>query len=68
MSGGLPPLALSVGHEPEGTPIYVGRADYNGCTFPVKIVPEKQSAHMTVDGANIFVRDFEVCVFFMLKD
>lgn len=57
---GLPPRALHVGHENDGTPIYVGRTWYKNNLAPVKMVPSREIALISDGRKEVGVKNFEV--------
>lgn len=62
VNDGLPPRALPVGHEKDGTPIYVGRKRHHDCNVPVKIVPSREFASICDQRREIMVQSFDVLV------
>lgn len=41
----LPPNAIFVGNDADGSPIYVGRCFHNGDQLPAKVIPSKNVAY-----------------------
>lgn len=57
---GLPPRALYVGSENDGTPIYIGRTWHNNNLAPVKIVPSREIASICDGNKEVGVKNFDV--------
>lgn len=41
----LPPSAIFVGNDADGSPMYVGRCFHNGDQLPAKVIPSKNVAY-----------------------
>lgn len=57
---GLPPSAVYAGNDSDGTPIYVGRAFFEGQQLPCKVMPSKNAAYVSYAGREHFVSNYEV--------
>lgn len=58
----LPANAVVAGHDADGSPIYVGRAFYEGDNIPVKICPAHQAAYLAYGGREVPVTNYEVLI------
>lgn len=58
--GFIPPRALPVGRDADGSPLYAGRAHYEGDLLPAKVRADGNSAYVAYGGQEIKVHQFEV--------
>lgn len=56
----LPPNAVKVGIDSDGSPIYLGRTDHKGDQLPVKVIPSIRHAAVCYGGNAIQKTEFEV--------
>ncbi|KAJ6643770.1 hypothetical protein Bhyg_08735 [Pseudolycoriella hygida] len=56
---GLPPSAVYAGNDSDGSPIYVGRAYFEGQQLPCKVMPSKNAAYVSYAGKEHFVSNYE---------
>jgi hypothetical protein len=56
----LPPNAIFVGNDSDGSPMYVGRAHHMGDHLPAKVIPSKKVAYISYDGKEIPYYNYEV--------
>lgn len=57
---GLPPSAVYAGNDSDGSPIYIGRAFFEGNQLPCKVLPSKNAAYVSYAGKEHFVSNYEV--------
>lgn len=58
----IPPHAVVGGRDTDGAQIYVGRASHEGDLIPCKVIPSKQVAYISHNGAEIAKPSFEILV------
>jgi len=56
---GLPPSAVYAGNDSDGTPIYLGRAYFEGDQLPCKVLPSRNAAYVSHNGKEHFVSNYE---------
>lgn len=56
----IPPQAVHGGNDSDGTPIFVGRSNYNGDWLVAKVIPSKQCAYVCWGGQEIYVTTYEI--------
>lgn len=56
----LVPSPLYAGNDADGTPIYLGRAHYNGDVVPAKVRGLNECAYISFNGEEICVSEWEV--------
>lgn len=56
----LTPSPVYAGNDADGTPIYLGRARYNGDLLPAKVRGVNESAYISHNGQEIQVSEWEV--------
>jgi len=56
----MPPNAIFVGTDTDGSPIYVGRAHHHGDQLPAKVIPAKNIAYVSWNGQEIPKHSFDV--------
>ena len=59
-SGSLPPYANVAGHESDGTPLYVARAEYEGGHHPGKYRSGWNAASISYGGREVWVPNYYV--------
>lgn len=57
---GLPGNALHVGHDVDGSQIYLGRAQYQNELLPAKVIPSRSAAFISYGGQEIAVHNVEI--------
>ncbi|CAB3236036.1 unnamed protein product [Arctia plantaginis] len=58
----IPPGALRVGTDEDGSEIYAGRAPHEGDILPAKVIPSKEACYVCWGGEEIPKDQFEVLV------
>uniref|UniRef100_A0A1A9WVZ0 Uncharacterized protein n=1 Tax=Glossina brevipalpis TaxID=37001 RepID=A0A1A9WVZ0_9MUSC len=56
----IPKFAVQAGYDTDGDPIYVGRVNRNGETFPAKVIPRKRRAYASWAGEEHVINDVEL--------
>ncbi|XP_058065358.1 natterin-3-like [Anopheles bellator] len=56
----IPPSAILAGHDSDGSPIYVGRANHNSDQLPGKVLGNKHMAYVGYHGKEIAKQSFDV--------
>lgn len=64
----MPPSPVYSGNDEDGTPIYVGRANYNGDLVPAKVRGVNETAYISYNGQEIALGEWEVSSFEILHD
>lgn len=59
-NGDIPDGAIKAGHEANGTPLYLCRADYKGGVHPGKVRKEFDAANIPYGGDEVKVNPYEV--------
>ena len=61
----VPPMAVPMGFDHQGHPIYVGRAHFNNELTPAHVVPAKRLAYVPHNGKEHCVENYQVsCILY----
>jgi hypothetical protein len=59
-NGNIPAYAVLAGHDRDGGPIYVGRANFKSDLVPAKVVPNHRTAYVSFAADEHRVANYEV--------
>ncbi|XP_023036986.1 uncharacterized protein LOC111519609 [Drosophila willistoni] len=62
VNSSVPDNAVRGGFDNDGTPIYVGRCSYKGNQLPVKVIPSKRAASISLNGKVHKITKYELLV------